>query len=108
MGMTYGIGDMVAFRLGKARLIGEVCIRDRDLWGDGSDSYELVQDDSLTMTAGTYTHPGRGTPFDERNPEAVKSMIREDLRRQVERDEAVRQEIRSQVRRDADRKGDRS
>ena len=35
---------------------------------DGSDSYELVQDDSLTMTAGTYNHPGRGTPFDERNP----------------------------------------
>ena len=58
---------------------------------DGSNSYELVQDDSLTMTAGTYTHPGRGTPFDERNPEAVKSMMREELRRQAERDEAVRQ-----------------
>ena len=58
---------------------------------DGSNSYELVQDDSLTMTAGTYTHPGRGTPFDERNPEAVKSMMREELRRQAERDEAIRQ-----------------
>ena len=58
---------------------------------DGSDSYELVQDDSLTMTAGTYNHPGRGTPFDERNPEAVKSMMREELRRQAERDEAIRQ-----------------
>ena len=42
MGMTYGIGDMVAFRLGKARLIGEVCIRDRDLWGDGSDGYDIM------------------------------------------------------------------
>ena len=58
---------------------------------DGSNSYELVQDDTLTMTAGTYNHPGRGTPFDERNPEAVKSMMREELRRQAERDEAVRQ-----------------
>lgn len=58
---------------------------------DGSDNYELVQDDSLTMTAGTYNHPGRGTPFDERNPEAQKSMLREELRRQAERDEAIRQ-----------------
>ena len=32
---------------------------------DGSDSYELVQTDPLTMTAGTYSHPDRGTPFDE-------------------------------------------
>ena len=58
---------------------------------DGANSYELVQDDSLVMTAGTYNHPGRGTPFDERNPEAVKSMMREELRRQAERDEAIRQ-----------------
>jgi putative lysine transport system permease protein len=36
---------------------------------DGSDSYELVQADSLTMTAGTYSHPDKGTPFDERSPE---------------------------------------
>lgn len=36
---------------------------------DGSDNYELVQTDSLTMTAGTYQHPGRGTPFDESSRE---------------------------------------
>ncbi len=36
---------------------------------DGSDSYELVQDDQLTMAAGTYSHPDRGTPFDEKNRE---------------------------------------
>ncbi|MBR0160955.1 MAG: amino acid ABC transporter permease [Oscillospiraceae bacterium] len=36
---------------------------------DGSSSYELVQTDQLTMTAGTYSHPDRGTPFDERNRE---------------------------------------
>ena len=36
---------------------------------DGSDSYELVQVDQLTMTAGTYSHPDRGTPFDEHSKE---------------------------------------
>ena len=36
---------------------------------DGSDSYELVQTDPLTMTAGTYSHPDRGTPFDEHGKE---------------------------------------
>ena len=36
---------------------------------DGSSSYELVQTDDLTMTAGTYSHPNRGTPFDERSEE---------------------------------------
>lgn len=36
---------------------------------DGDSSYELVQDDSLTMTAGTYSHPDRGTPFDEQSKE---------------------------------------
>ncbi|HIS44514.1 MAG TPA: amino acid ABC transporter permease [Candidatus Scatomorpha merdigallinarum] len=36
---------------------------------DGSSSYELVQTDDLTMTAGTYSHPDRGTPFDERSSE---------------------------------------
>jgi putative lysine transport system permease protein len=34
---------------------------------DGTSSYELVQEDALTMTAGTYSHPGRGTPFDGKN-----------------------------------------
>ena len=89
-------------------LIASFLLRWAEKKMDGSGSYELVEVDQLTMTAGTYSHPNKGTPFDEQNPEAVKSMIREDLRRQVERDEAVRQEIRSQVRRDADRKGDRS
>ena len=36
---------------------------------DGSSSYELVQVDPLTMTAGTYTHPHKGSPFDERSKE---------------------------------------
>ncbi len=36
---------------------------------DGSDSYELVQADQLTMAAGTYSHPDKGTPFDEHSKE---------------------------------------
>jgi putative lysine transport system permease protein len=36
---------------------------------DGADSYELAQADQLTMAAGTYSHPGHGTPFDEQSPE---------------------------------------
>ncbi len=36
---------------------------------DGKSSYELVQTDNLTMAAGTYSHPDRGTPFDERSTE---------------------------------------
>ena len=36
---------------------------------DGSDSYELVNADPLVMTAGTYSHPGKGSPTDERSKE---------------------------------------
>ena len=36
---------------------------------DGSDNYELVQTDSLAMSAGTYSHPNHGTPFDEHSRE---------------------------------------
>ena len=36
---------------------------------DGSDSYELVQTDALTMSAGTYNFPDKGTPFDEQSKE---------------------------------------
>ena len=36
---------------------------------DGASSYELVQTDALAMSAGTYSHPDRGTPFDERSKE---------------------------------------
>ena len=36
---------------------------------DGSSDYELVQVDPLVMTAGTYNHPDRGTPFDEHSKE---------------------------------------
>ncbi len=78
---------------------------------DGSASYELVQVDQLTMTAGTYSFPDKRTPFDERNPEGEKSMLRESLRRQIEQEEALREGRRAEQRRDntgldPDRKGE--
>ncbi len=36
---------------------------------DGASNYELVQVDSLTMSAGTYSHPDKGSPFDEKSKE---------------------------------------
>ena len=36
---------------------------------DGSSNYELVQEDPLVMTAGTYNHPDKGHPFDEQSRE---------------------------------------
>lgn len=50
---------------------------------DGKSSYELVQTDDLTMTAGTYSHPDRGTPFDERSTEfdgGERKRVRESLK----------------------------
>ena len=46
---------------------------------DGSSNYDLVQVDQLTMTAGTYSHPDRGTPFDENSKEfsSAKELKRE-------------------------------
>ena len=46
---------------------------------DGSDSYELVQTDPLTMTAGTYNHPTKGSPFDERSKE-YRDRLRQSLK----------------------------
>ena len=40
---------------------------------DGSSNYELVQEDQLTMTAGTYNHPDKGTPFDEHSKEFMSN-----------------------------------
>ena len=44
---------------------------------DGSDNYELVSDDQLVMAAGTYAHPDRGTPFDERHKPSRDTVIQE-------------------------------
>ena len=50
-------------------LVASFLLRLTEKLMDGSDSYELAQGDQLTMAAGTYSHPDRGTPFDERNTE---------------------------------------
>ena len=50
-------------------LVASFILRRVEKWMDGADSYELVQGDQLVMAAGTYNHPDRGTPFDERSKE---------------------------------------
>lgn len=50
-------------------LIASVLLRKVEKLMDGSDSYELVNDDQLVMTAGTYNHPVKGSPFDEHSRE---------------------------------------
>ena len=54
-------------------LTASVLLRWMEKKMDGSSSYELVQTDQLTMTAGTYRHPDKGTPFDERSKEYDKT-----------------------------------
>ncbi|MBO5892413.1 MAG: amino acid ABC transporter permease [Oscillospiraceae bacterium] len=53
---------------------------------DGASSYELVQVDSLTMTAGTYSHPDKGSPFDEKSKEFrnAKELKRERRERKLQ------------------------
>ncbi len=50
-------------------LIASFLLRWAEKKMDGDSSYELVQVDSLTMTAGTYKHPAKHTPFDEQSKE---------------------------------------
>lgn len=50
-------------------LTASILLRQLEKRMDGSDSYELVQVDPLVMTAGTYSHPNRGSNFDERSKE---------------------------------------
>ena len=63
-------------------LIASFLLRLVEKWMDGSSDYELVQDDALTMTAGTYSHPDRGTPFDERSA-ALDAEARERKRQEL-------------------------
>ena len=55
-------------------LIASLLLRLVERRMDGPDSYELVQADALTMTAGTYSHPDRGTPFDEQSREYGETL----------------------------------
>ena len=56
-------------------LTASLLLRWTEKWMDGSDSYELVQVDQLTLAAGTYSHPVQGSPFDEKNAEE-RSCVR--------------------------------
>lgn len=58
-------------------LIASFLLRRVEKWLDGSDSYELAQADQLVMSAGTYSYPGRGTPFDEKSREYKEQANRE-------------------------------
>lgn len=55
-------------------LIASLLLRWVEKRMDGSDSYELVQADSLTMTAGTYRHPKKVEDTLERNLEQERRM----------------------------------
>ena len=50
-------------------LIASVILRFIERRMDGDDSYELASEYQLVMAAGTYTHPAKGSPFDEYNKE---------------------------------------
>ena len=59
--------EMVAYLC--MTLIASFLLRWLEKKMDGSANYELVQTDSLAMSAGTYSHPDRSSPFDERSKE---------------------------------------
>lgn len=67
-------------------LIASFLLRWAEKWLDGSSNYELVQVDQLTMTAGTYSHPDRSSPFDEKSREfkADKELKRERRERKLQ------------------------
>ena len=39
---------------------------------DGDSSYQLAHTDQLTMAAGTYSHPDRSSPFEEKSTDQIK------------------------------------
>ena len=50
-------------------LLASFGLRWLEKWLDGDANYELVSEDSLAMSAGTYSHPDRSSPFDEQSKE---------------------------------------
>src|SRR5699024_1558511 len=53
--------EMVAYLT--MTLIASLILRFLERRMDGSSNYELVNEDQLVTTAGTYNHPNKGTPF---------------------------------------------
>ena len=60
-------------------LLASGALRWVERWMDGPDNYELVQTDPLVMTAGTYSHPNRGSNFDEQSKE-FRGRIKQGLK----------------------------
>ena len=67
-------------------LLASFGLRWLEKWLDGADNYELVSEDSLAMSAGTYSHPDRGSPFDEKSKEffTAKELKRERRERKLQ------------------------
>lgn len=67
-------------------LLASFGLRWLEKWLDGDDNYELVSEDSLAMSAGTYSHPNRNSPFDEQskefNPKAQLEKEKRERKRQ--------------------------
>ena len=68
-------------------LLASFGLRWLEKWLDGDANYELVSEDSLAMSAGTYSHPSRKSPFDERSKEFAKKE------QQKEKSSRIRQEL---------------
>ena len=68
-------------------LLASFGLRWLEKWLDGDDNYELVSEDSLAMSAGTYSHPSRKTPFDEQSKEFSAKAQLEQEKRQRKRQE---------------------
>lgn len=69
--------EMVAYLT--MTLAASVLLRWVERWMDGPDSYQLVQTDPLVMTAGTYSHPVRGSNYDEQSKE-FRGRVRQSLK----------------------------
>ena len=62
-------------------LLASFGLRWLEKWLDGDDNYELVSEDSLAMSAGTYSHPNRNSPFDEQSKEfSAKAALEKEKR----------------------------
>ena len=68
-------------------LLASFGLRWLENWLDGDANYELVSEDSLAMSAGTYSHPDRSEPFGEKSRELNTKVLDEEMR------ERVRQEL---------------
>lgn len=60
-------------------LLASVLLRWMERKLDGPDNYQLVQTDPLVLTAGTYSHPKRGSNYDEHSKE-FRDRVKQTLR----------------------------